>query len=119
MCEFIIKLGKNGVETAGLAAKLATSKQVLHEWVNTHPEFAEAFKESRALCEQYWLDIAAKRARGGKGSDKMLAFLLAACHGYSTQGPKVAATITPTPNPDGSNPGPQTKIEVTFMDLEA
>lgn len=83
-CERIIAYGKQGVQTAGLAAKLGVAKTTIQEWVSVHPEFSVAFQKSRALCEQYLLDLAVKRSRGANknGSDYMLKFLLSACHGY-------------------------------------
>lgn len=78
-CEQIIKLGREGTQTTGLAVSLGVTKTCLQQWCVDYAEFSVAFQKARAECEQYYLNLAKNRA---PVSDNMLKFLLTACHGY-------------------------------------
>lgn len=83
-CKKAIELGKQGKQTVSIACACGVSKQTIHEWASVHPEFSDALAQSRAFCEQWYLNKAQERAEGGNpgASDTLIKFMLSAAHGY-------------------------------------
>lgn len=53
-CAAIVALGRKGLSVAEMAHRLAVSKQTLHNWRDTHPEFLDAFARARQASQAWW-----------------------------------------------------------------
>jgi len=96
-CDLVIKLGKQGKQTSGLACAIGVTKSTLQEWASVHPAFSVAFAKSRQECEDFLINLATKKTKGQNpnGSDAMLKFLLSACHGLREKS-DVSSTVDMT-----------------------
>jgi hypothetical protein len=58
-CELAIELGKLGKSYAQIGAAVGVARITLYEWMDRHPEFADAMKRARDLALAWWEDQAA------------------------------------------------------------
>ncbi len=82
-CEKVIELGKQGKLPAQMAVAIGVTKQTLHNWARSHPEFFDAFTRGREEAESWHLEKATETAIGSRGGNAPMAkFLLSAAFGY-------------------------------------
>lgn len=56
-CEKVIELGKLGKSVTQMACGLGVSKQTLHNWKKTYPEFFDAITYATELSQDWWESI--------------------------------------------------------------
>lgn len=55
LCEKVIPLLKEGMSIQELGLELDVGYSTLYEWMDRHPEFAEAVKKGREFSEGWWM----------------------------------------------------------------
>ena len=55
-CAEVVELGRQGKSHAQIAASLDVSRQTLHNWANSHPEFLDAITHARDLAQAWFED---------------------------------------------------------------
>jgi hypothetical protein len=58
MCAEVLELGAQGKSYAQIGAKFGVARITLYEWMDRHPEFADAMKRARDLALAWWEDQA-------------------------------------------------------------
>lgn len=54
-CQRVIDMGREGYSVVEMAAELGVHRESLEEnWPAAHPEFSEAFTQSRQLSQAWW-----------------------------------------------------------------
>ena len=54
MCDTVIECGKQGMSRAEICLELDIHHSTLLDWEQNKPDFSEALKESRRLCQGVW-----------------------------------------------------------------
>lgn len=55
-CDDVIEYGRQGKSVTWMAATIGVHKQTLYTWMDTHPEFLDAIKRAKDLCQLWWED---------------------------------------------------------------
>lgn len=63
-------MARNGDSFVEIAAELGVVVDTLHEWKTKYPEFSEAYKIAKVLCEKHFMQIGRIGMRGMK-NEKM------------------------------------------------
>lgn len=55
-CDIVIELGRQGYSLAQISAdeRIDVTRQTLHEWTKTYPEFSYAINKARELSLAWW-----------------------------------------------------------------
>lgn len=110
-CTTIIDVLKTGRNLKGFCADLGISDRCVYGWIDTIPEFAEAYAIAKTANEDYWLRLAISRANGNhQGSDTLIKFILSATHGYRER-TDVTADVTADVSMHG-------KVDISFVDAK-
>ena len=56
LCEVAYDLLSQGKTIARVATALKVKRKTIYEWLNKHPEFADAFELGKDACQAYWED---------------------------------------------------------------
>lgn len=63
-CDRVIELGETGASVAEMAFDLGVVKQTLFNWMETHPEFLDAFTRAKLASQVWW------ERKGREGMEK-------------------------------------------------
>lgn len=63
-CKEVVELGKQGKTFVQIASSFGISKRSFYNWINLHPEFAEATELSRTHAQSHWEEVSRKGAEG-------------------------------------------------------
>jgi transposase-like protein len=53
-CDTVIECGRRGMSVTEMACAVGVTKQTLHNWVDKHPEFLDAFTYAKQLSQTWW-----------------------------------------------------------------
>lgn len=95
MPKTIIDYMSQGNSLIQFAALVGVHKDTIYEWANRHPEFSDAFRKARILCEAWWEKYYANALMNKEVNGNLLKFYMSARFGWSEKTEnKLSGTIT-------------------------
>lgn len=73
-CDEVVEFLSRGHSVAAFAGRVGVSRSTVYEWIDTHEDFAEAYRVGRAKALLAWEELALNAARTGVGSASVIIF---------------------------------------------
>jgi hypothetical protein len=95
MPQIIVDYMAQGNSVIQFAALVGIHKDTLYEWANKYPDFSDAFRRARILCESFWEKKYAKALDDKTVNSTLYKFYMSARFGWSEKTEnKLSGTIT-------------------------
>jgi hypothetical protein len=115
-CERIEELASEGKIPVQWAADIGVSHQTLHNWCTSYPQFLEAYRTSKSICQAALIEQLGKEPTRDQLS--RVKWLMGGAFQFSENAGKGVKVTTETTEDDNGNKGTKTTLEVDYVDRD-